>query len=108
MKMPQHARRAFLAALSVAMFALINGLHPSGAASQSPQLTVANAWARAVPPRAPTHAPTAAVYVRLTGATGDGLTSGSAPVDQQAELHQTTNQGGFMCVRPLTRDRCSA
>jgi periplasmic copper chaperone A len=97
MKMPQYTRRAVLTALAGAGFALISGLHPSGAAAQSPQVTVSDAWSRATPP----HAQTGVVYMTLTSAAGDKLIGVSTPVAQQAELHRTTNQGGVMRMRPV-------
>jgi periplasmic copper chaperone A len=98
MKVPHHARRAILAALPGIGFALICGLRPSGAAGQSPPVTVSNAWSRATPP----HAETGAVYMTLTSATGDRLIGVSTPVAQQAELHRTTHQGGIMRMRPVS------
>jgi len=97
MRARQHFRRTILAALPATGFALVSGLLLSGAAAQSPQVTVTDAWSRATPP----HAPTAAVYMTLTSATADRLVAVSTPVAQQAELHQTTNQGGIMRMRPV-------
>jgi periplasmic copper chaperone A len=37
----------------------------------------------------------------LTSATEDKLIGVSTPAAQQAELHQTTNQGGIMRMRPV-------
>ena len=97
MKVPLHSRRAILATLSGAGFALISGLLAAGAAAQSPQVTVADAWSRATPP----HAATGAVYMTLTSSAEDRLMGVSTPVAQQAELHRTTNQGGVMRMRPV-------
>lgn len=95
MKMPQHARRAILAALPG--FALISGLRLSEAAAQSPQVTVSDAWSRPTPP----HVATGVVYMTLTSTAADKLIGVSTPVARQAELHRSTNQGGIERMRSV-------
>ncbi len=95
MKTPQRARRAILAALPG--FTFVSGLRLSGAAAQSPQVTVSGAWSRATPP----HATTGVVYMTLTSAAADKLIGVSTPVARQAELHRSTDQGGMVRMRSV-------
>lgn len=98
MKARQRSRRELLVGLLVTVAMLAGGDFPIQAAAQQPQVTVANAWARATPP----HAETAAAYMTLTSEMDDRLMNVSTPVAQRAELHRTTDEGGVMRMRPVT------
>jgi copper(I)-binding protein len=61
-------------------------------------ITVDHAWSRATPP----NASSAAAYVTLTDpGQPDILTGASTPVAATAEVHETTNDGGIMKMRPV-------
>ena len=73
-------------------FALLN------VAAQDAAISADHVWARATPP----NATTGAAYLVLTNkGQPDRLTGASAPVAGMVGLHQTTNDGGIMKMRPI-------
>ena len=68
-----------------------------GAAAQTGDLQVTNAWARATPGGAQT----AATYVTILSPTGDRLTAAATPAAQKAELHSMTMDGNVMKMRDI-------
>ncbi len=61
-------------------------------------VAVGHAWSRATPP----NATSAAAYVTLTDeGQPDSVTGVSTPVAAMAEVHETTNDGGVMKMRPV-------
>jgi periplasmic copper chaperone A len=68
-----------------------------GAAAQTGDIQIKDAWARATPGAAQA----AAAYVTIMSATGDRLTGASTPAAQTAELHTMTMDGGVMKMRQV-------
>jgi len=69
----------------------------NGAAAQSADIQIKDAWARATPGAAQT----AAAYVTILSAVGDRLTAVSTPVAQKADLHNMTMDGSVMKMRQV-------
>lgn len=95
MSVPRRSRRMRLAALAGALAAALWA--GAAAAAEPPPVRVADAWVRATPP----HAAAGAAYMTLTSTTDDRLLAVATPAARQAELHQTTEAGGMMQMRPV-------
>ena len=73
------------------------GLAAQPVLAQAPEVSVAQAWARAT-----VGTDTGAVYLTLTDhGAADQLTGASTPVAGTAQLHQDTMTGGIMRMRPV-------
>ncbi len=84
--------RIVIASLSAALFAA------TAAFAAPPDVTAADAWARA----SAGAASTGAAYVALTaGGQADSLIGASTPVAQTAQVHESTAEGGIMRMRPI-------
>jgi periplasmic copper chaperone A len=85
--------------LDVAALAVGFGLclAAAGAAAQTGDLQVTNAWARATPGGAQT----AGAYVTILSPTGDRLAGAATPAAQKAELHSMTMDGNVMKMRQV-------
>ena len=68
-----------------------------GAAAQTGQIDLKDAWARATPGKAEN----GAAYVTIVSPTADRLVSVSSPAAKKAGLHSMTMDGGVMKMRPL-------
>ncbi len=89
--------RTLMSALAVPLLALTL-VAGSSAVAASPDVQVADAWARA----SAGAATTGAAYVSMTaGEQADRLTGVSTPVAQTAEVHESTAEGGIMRMRAV-------
>jgi copper(I)-binding protein len=81
--------------------AIIAMLALSGAAARADEsaITVANAWARATPGKAPNGA--AYLTVSNSGTTPDTLVGASSPVAAKTALHEDKEENGIMKMRPV-------
>ena len=72
---------------------------PAGAHIMAGNLMIEAPWSRATPPGAAT----GAAYLTITnrGAVPEMLTGGSSPAAAQLQIHQMSNAGGVMSMRPV-------
>ena len=84
--------------LSKVLFAATCLLVVNGAAAQTGQIEIKDAWARATPGRA---ANGGAAYLTIVSTVPDRLTGASSPVAKKVELHTMSMEGGVMRMRPL-------
>ena len=87
--------------LDVAALAVGFGLclAAAGAAAQTGDLQVTNAWARATPGKAEN----GAAYLTIVSPVADRVIAASTPAAQKAELHTMSMEGGVMKMRPLDK-----
>lgn len=71
----------------------------SGGSVMAGNIMIEAPWSRATPPGAPT----GVAYLTITnhGAVPDMLVGGSTPAAAQLQIHQTSNTGGVMSMRPV-------
>ena len=81
--------------LVIAGCLLISG----GAAAQTGQIEVKDAWARATPGKAEN----GAAYLTIETPAADKLVAVSSPAAKKTGLHTMTTEGGIMKMRPLDR-----
>src|SRR5712691_5529921 len=79
--------------LAIAASLLIAG----AAASETGQIEIRDAWARATPGRAEN----GAVYLTIVSPVADRIAAISTPAAGKAQLHMMAMEGGVMKMRPL-------